>query len=96
MLVFLQIAYFALGIVQFFAVVDGVKYALDIESFIGGAFAFFVSMFLTYVPVLGSIIGVYGAVNVCDWSLTKSVLLFFLPIISVVAVSVIGYIADRR
>ena len=96
MKVFLQIAYFAIGIVQFFAVWDGAKYFLGTDSFIGGAFAFVVSIFLTYIPLLGSILGVYGAINVWDWSLTKSLILFFwyVPVLLLF----LGYslIADRR
>lgn len=96
MRVFLQIAYFVIGIVQFFAVWDGARYFLGADSFIGGAFAFIVSVFLTYIPLLGSILGVYGAVNVWDWSLTKSLILFFwyVPLL----VLLLGYslIADRK
>lgn len=96
MKVFFQIAYFTVGIVQFFAVWDGAKYFLGAEYFIVRIFAFFVSLFLTYIPLLGSVVGVYGAVNVWDWSFTKSMILFFWYV--PVFILFIGYelITDRR
>lgn len=73
MRVFLGIAYFVIGIVQFFAIMDGIAYALDIGKFFSAIIAFFI----TYIPLVGSIAGVYGAVEVWDWSLLKAALLFF-------------------
>ena len=77
MQVFFAIAYFVIGLVQFFAVWDGVELFLNADSFIGRMFSFFVSMFLTYVPLVGSCVGVYGAINVWDWPFTKAFILFF-------------------
>lgn len=74
---FFQIAYFVVGLVQLLAVWDGAEYFLGAESFIGKMFAFFFALFVTYIPLVGSALGVYGAVNVWDWSLTKSLILFF-------------------
>lgn len=96
MRVFFQIAYFVIGIVQFFAVWDGAKYFLGVESFIGGAFAFAVSMFLTYIPLVGSILGVYGAVNVWDWSLTKALILFFWYVPLLILLMGYSLISDRK
>lgn len=77
MKVFFQIAYFLIGIFQFFAVWDGTELFFRAESFIGKFFAFVAAITLTYIPLIGSAIGVYGAVNVWDWGLTKSLILFF-------------------
>lgn len=77
MRVFFQIAYFAIGLVQLFAVWDGAIYLFSAESFIGKGLAVLAAMFLTYIPLVGSALGVYGAVNVWEWSLTKSIILFF-------------------
>lgn len=95
MSVFFQIAYFVIGIVQFLAVWDGAKYLLDVDSMVGKVFTFFLSFFVTYLPLIGSAIGVYGAVNVWDWSLTKSVILFFWYVPVFVAFLIYGAIADR-
>lgn len=95
MRVFLQIAYFVVGLVQFFAVWDGAEYFLGAESFVGRMFAFFLSLFLTYIPLLGSALGVYGAVNVWDWSLAKSIVLFFWYVPIFVIFLGYGLISDR-
>lgn len=93
---FFQIGYFVIGLVQLFAVWDGVEFFLGAESFIGKMFAFFISLFVTYIPIIGSAIGVYGAINAWDWSLTKSLVLFFWYV--PVYILYIGYafIADRK
>lgn len=96
MRVFLQISYFVVGIAQFFAVWDGIEYFLGVESFIGKGFAFFVSIFVTYIPLVGSLLGVYGATNVWGWSLAKSLFLFFWYIPVVIIVFVYEVFADRR
>ena len=76
MRVFFDIAYYAyciIGIVQLFAIMDGVHYV----SGIGGFFCFIIALFTTYIPLLGAGLGAYGAVNVWDWSWLLAGLLFF-------------------
>jgi hypothetical protein len=70
---FLQIAYFVMGIVQFFAIWDGLMYMLGIGSFFG----FFLALFAAYIPLVGSILGMYGAMNVWEWGFLQSFVLFF-------------------
>nr|WP_321483924.1 hypothetical protein [uncultured Cohaesibacter sp.] len=91
MQVFIGIAYFIVGIVQFFAIVDGIGKALDINGF----FAWMIGMFLTYIPLIGSIAGVYGATKAWHWELWQAVILFFWYI-PFVAVFVIFDMLDRR
>ena len=67
------IVYFVIGIFQLFAIMDGVEYATGIEGFFG----FLIAFLTTYIPLLGAGLGVYGAVNVWDWSLLQAGLLFF-------------------
>ncbi|MEQ8828581.1 MAG: hypothetical protein RLW87_02135 [Alphaproteobacteria bacterium] len=88
MQVFLYIAYFVMGIVQLFAIMDGVDYATGIDGF----FCFLIAAFTTYIPFLGAGLGVYGAVNVWDWSWIQAGLLFFwfVPVYILIA------IFDRR
>lgn len=96
MRVFFQIAYFIVGLVQLLAVWDGAEYFLGAESFLGRMFALFFALFVTYIPLVGSGLGVYGAVNVWDWSLEKSLVLFFWYV--PVYILFIGYsfISERR
>ncbi len=71
--VFFGIGYFVVGIVQLFAIMDG------IGSWLGaGAFAsFLIALFVTYIPLAGSALGTYGAVDVWNWELWQALLLFF-------------------
>lgn len=73
MQVFFGVAYFMVGILQLFAIWDGVKYATEF----GNVASFLLALLTTYIPLLGSILGVYGAVNAWDWNIYQSVLLFF-------------------
>ncbi|MER9168933.1 hypothetical protein NKI12_16400 [Mesorhizobium australicum] len=73
MQVFLVIAYLVVGFAQLFAIMDGIGYGLGV----GGIISFIVAGFVTYVPLLGSGLGVYGAVNVWDWSIWQAGALFF-------------------
>lgn len=71
MLPALRLVYFVLGLVQFFAVWDGVMELLDIGSVLG----FILGGFLTFVPLVGAGLGIYGAVEVWDWSFIQAFLL---------------------
>lgn len=82
MQVFFAIAYFMIGLVQLVAIMDGIGYALHIGHFVAGIIAFFV----TYIPLIGSIAGVYGAVNVWHWSALQAALLFFWYVPVIIAV----------
>ena len=73
MQVFFGIAYLVIGLVQLFAIVGGIDYALGI----GTVLSFIIAVFITYIPLVGSIAGVYGAINVWDWSIWQAVVLFF-------------------
>ncbi len=68
-----SIAYFVVGIAQLFAIQDWF-----IESWYWGSFiSFLAALFVTYIPLLGSLLGVLGAHDVWGWSWVASLLLFF-------------------
>ncbi|WP_173933503.1 hypothetical protein [Chelativorans sp. Marseille-P2723] len=92
MQVFLIIAYIVVGLVQLFAIMDGVAYGLNIASF----FSFFIALFVTYVPLLGSLLGVYGAVNAWDWGLWQALVLFFWYVPVALALASASAVFDRR
>jgi hypothetical protein len=73
MRVFFQIAYWIMGCVQFFAVWDGFIYMWDV----GSVFGFILAFFTAFVPILGSSLAMYGAMNVWDWGVLQSFILFF-------------------
>ena len=82
MKIFLGIAYIVIGIVQLFAIMDGIGHALGVGKFL----SFIIALFVTYIPVVGSILGVYGAIEAWDWGLLQSLVLFFwyVPVFAVV------------
>lgn len=90
------VLYFGLGVVQLFAIVDGVQHALGLPGFI----AFLLALFTTWIPLLGTVLGVYGAVNVWRWDLIPSLLLFGLPLIIasvfLLTVGIAGLVGKRR
>jgi hypothetical protein len=73
MQVFFFIAYLVVGTVQLFAIAAGVDHGLHV----GGAFSFGIALFTTYIPLLGSLLGVYGATTEWGWGLLQAGLLFF-------------------
>jgi hypothetical protein len=91
MQVFLGIAYFVIGIVQLFAISDGIGYALNTGKII----SFILASFLTYIPLLGSVLGVYGAVNAWHWNLLQAATLFFWYVPIVILLSAFGALSRR-
>jgi len=88
MQLFFIIGYFVVGIVQIFAIKDGVAFATGFDGFVG----FLIAIFTTYIPLLGAGLGIYGAVNVWDWSFLQAGLIFFWYI----PVGILFVIFDRR
>ncbi len=73
MYIFFGIAYFIVGFAQFFAIQDWFIHYLNFGTFI----SFIAAMFLTYIPLLGSVLGVIGAHEYWGWSWIAAFLLFF-------------------
>jgi len=89
--VFFAIAYFLIGLIQFFAVWSGVQYGLEI----GDIFSFIIAVIVTYIPILGSALGVYGAYNVWDWELWQAFALFFWYVPVFILFLLVGLVSDR-
>lgn len=88
MQLFFVTGYFVVGIVQIFAIMDGVAFATGFDGFVG----FLIAIFTTYIPLLGAGLGIYGAVNVWDWSFLQAGLIFFWYI----PIGILFVIFDRR
>ncbi|MFY2824506.1 hypothetical protein [Ruegeria sp. MALMAid1280] len=86
------VAYIVMGFVQFFATMDGLEQATGISGF----FNVIVSFFLAYVPVVGAITGVYGAVAVWDWNILLALALFFWPLLFALVASIPQALESRR
>ena len=71
----LVIGYLALGVVQFFAIIAGLQ-EMGVHWMLSGI----VAMFITYIPILGTAAGVYGAITAWGFTLLQALALFFGPL----------------
>ena len=88
---FLVPLYFIVGFAQLFAIMDWFKFTFDL----GGFISFIAAFFVTYIPLIGSILGVLGAHDFWGWSWFWSIALFFWYIFMVPVFLVIGTF-DKR
>lgn len=84
MQVFLTIGFIAVGLVQMFATFAGLGHLLG-STFL----AVIIAMFFGGLPLVGSILGIYGAVNVWGWEIWQAALLFFwfVPVVIIASFS---------
>ena len=87
----LAIGYFGLGIIQWWATIDGLEYWFDISGFM----AFILSGFIAYIPLIGTIAGFKGAMDVWGWDFMEAALLFFGPFGAIAVVAILGSILDK-
>tara|TARA_B100001175_G_C19163194_1_gene473851 strand:+ start:84 stop:374 length:291 start_codon:yes stop_codon:yes gene_type:complete len=90
--VILGIGYVVIGILQWFATMDGLMYWFGIS----GIFAFFLSGFIAYIPLLGTIAGFKGAMDVWGWSFLEAGALFFGPFLIVSIISILVIVFERK
>lgn len=72
---FVQIIYLGMGLLQLTAIIGG------IEAWWGWPWwvAIFVATPIAYIPILGTIVGIMGAINSFGWSPLVAILLFCWP-----------------
>lgn len=83
--------YFAMGIVQFFATIAGLEEWLGLHWFSAGV----LSLFLAYIPLVGSIIGMFGAVEAWGWSWATAGALFFGWMVVALVTTAVAMVAER-
>ena len=71
--------YITISIFQISAVADAIKLILMIDNTFIEGIIFIVSLFITFTPLVGPILGIIGAVFVWDWNILFALLLFFWP-----------------
>ena len=71
--------YITISIYQISAVADALKLILMVQSTFLEGILFIVSLFLTFTPLIGPILGIIGATFVWEWNIFFSALLFFWP-----------------
>ena len=86
------IGYFILGIIQWFAIVDGLEYWFGISGF----FAVILSFIISYLPLIGTVAGFIGAMNVWGWSLIEAGALFFGPLIIIFALVLVSSVFEKN
>lgn len=88
------VIYLGLGIMQIIATVDGVSYFTGLNRLL----CWVLSIFVGWIPLLGTITGVYGAVKAWGWSLTGALALFVGPLVVIMLLTalVAGLAAMQR
>ena len=71
--------YITISIYQISAVADALKLIFMVQSTFLEGILFMISLFLTFTPLLGPILGIIGATFVWEWNIFFSALLFFWP-----------------
>jgi hypothetical protein len=84
---FVQIGFFIISFAQLFAIQD---------YFGGGFFAFFLALFVTGIPILGTVLGVLGAHDVWGWSWMQATMLYVLPMALIFVYAAFASIFDRE
>jgi hypothetical protein len=69
------VLYFALGFVQLLAIIAGVQNWLGVHWLLSG----FVAFFLAYIPIVGTVLGILGAMSAWGLSLWSALAIFLLP-----------------
>jgi hypothetical protein len=85
------IGFFVMGLVQLAAIMGGLKIWIGLSGFLG----FVVAGFLAYFPLVGSVLGMYGAVTLWGWSWLGAAALFLWPLALGLAVAAVGAVAER-
>lgn len=67
------VLYIVIGLIQFSAVWAGISLAFGFSG-LGG---FLLSMFLGWFPLIGSILGIWGAIYAWEWPWYLAIFLFF-------------------
>lgn len=67
--------YLIIGFWQFFAIVDGLEVWYGFHGFIATILAFFIAQF----PIIGTLVGINGAVDAWGWSWLSAILLYLGP-----------------
>ena len=71
--------YFVISIFQITAVTDSLLFIFNINNTFLEGLTFIFSIFLTFTPLVGPVLGILGATLVWGWNILFAVLLFFWP-----------------
>lgn len=77
--------YLLIGGIQLFAIYSYFEHQMGWSWIISGVFA----LIAAYTPLLGTLLGIYAAVEIWAWSWVQAFLLFLLPFLLIVILSII-------
>ena len=66
--IFISISYFILGLYQLFAIMDGLEIWIGLHWIIAVPLSFI----LAYIPIVGTVVGMCGAVYAWNWTWLQS------------------------
>lgn len=85
------IVYFVLAIIQFLALVTGIQ-EIGVHWLLSGIVAFLIAT----IPIIGTIGGIYGAVEGWGWPLYQAITLFVGPLLLTAAIVGISYLLEEK
>jgi hypothetical protein len=80
---FVFIAYAILGLFQLAAIMAGLEDWIGLHWIIAVPLAFFIA----YTPLLGTVVGMFGAVTAWQWSWLQASVLFFWPLVVIAVIA---------
>lgn len=86
------IGYIVLGLFQLAAVMAGLEDWLGLHWIIAVPLA----LFIAYIPLIGTVIGMLGAVTAWHWSWLQAGGLFFGPLVIILVVAIISGALENR
>ena len=82
--------YVTISIYQISAVTDALKLIFMVQNTFLEGILFIISLFLTFTPLIGPILGIIGATLVWEWNIFFSALLFFWPYVIALLFWIVG------
>ncbi|ABV89285.1 hypothetical protein [Shewanella pealeana] len=88
----LYVGYIILGIFQLAAVMGGLEDWMGLHWIIAAPLAFVIA----YIPLVGTVVGMFGAVTVWHWSWLQAGGLFLGPFIAILIISMVSGVLESR
>jgi len=86
------ISYIILGLFQLAAVMAGLEDWAGLHWIIAAPLAFFIA----YIPLVGTVVGMFGALTAWHWSLLQAGVLFFGPFVVILIIAIVSGTLESR
>lgn len=84
------IVYLVIGFIQLLAIIKGIQIWFSVPWIL----ATFLSLIIAYIPIIGTIAGIKGAIAAWGWSLWPAIAFFCWPYLLFIAAVAVGGVAD--